>query len=125
MWHRGVTNHSDKTRPMIGLTYHSGLGKHWKGLLVPDISDEDKQRLEADPTLRIMDDGSLGDGRLVFDESTRPAFESTPNLHGIDRNARFVAEPYTVNHFVDAHGLGGARVVKSGEITPYPNDDTA
>ncbi|MGK0470979.1 MAG: hypothetical protein ACJAR0_001451, partial [Candidatus Azotimanducaceae bacterium] len=36
--------------------------------------------------------------------------------------ARFVAAPERVNHFLDAHLLGGARVVKSANITPYPNE---
>jgi hypothetical protein len=120
MWHRGVANQSDTARPMIGLTYHSGLAKHWKGLLVPNLSDEDKQRIEDDSSLRVMDSGELGDARLVFDESTRPAFEAAGNLHGFDRNVRFVEEPLTVNHFLDAHLLGGARVVNQGQITPYP-----
>ena len=120
MWHRGVSNPMDVPRPMIALTYHSGLAKHWRGLLVPDMSDADKARCEADSTLRVMDDGELGDGRLAFAESTREAFEATPNLHGVSRNARFIAAPYTVNHFVDAHLLGGARVAKDGPISPYP-----
>ena len=121
MWHRGVPNHGDKPRPMIGLTYHSGLAKHWKGLLAPDISAEALKRCEEDPTLRVMDNGELGDGRLVFDESTREAFEATENRHGVHRNVRFVGAPQTVNHFVDAHMLGGARIVNVGEITPYPD----
>ena len=121
MWHRGMPNQMDKARPMIGLTYHSGLAKHWKGLLAPNMSEEDRQRCEADPSLRMMDNGELGDGRLVFDESTRDAFEATENMHGVFRNVRFVGDPYTVNHFVDAHNLGGARIVKGGEITPYPD----
>lgn len=123
MWHRGVANQSDTTRPMIGLTYHSGLAKHWKGLLVPNMSEADKQRCAEDPSLRVMDSGELGDGRLVFDESCRAAFEVTANQHGIHRNARFVHDPFTVNHFLDAHSLGGARVVKQGQITPYPDSD--
>lgn len=121
MWHRGVPNHGDMARPMIALTYHSGLAKHWRGLLAPDMSDEDRQRCAADPSLRVMDDGTLGDGRLVFDASARSAFESVANMHGIVRNARFVEAPLTVNHFVDAHELGGARVVKEGQVTPYPD----
>ena len=35
-----------------------------------------------------MDDGSLGDGRLVFDDSARTAFETAVNQHGVDRNVR-------------------------------------
>lgn len=123
MWHRGVANSSDRIRPMIGLTYHSGIAKHWKGLLVSDMSAADRQRIEADPSLRMMDDGELGDGRLVFDESAKEAFDSAENLHGIYRNARFIQAPHTVNHFVDAHGPGGARIVNVGEITPYPEGD--
>lgn len=124
MWHRGVPNRTDVTRPMIGLTYHSGLAKHWKGLLVPNMSEEQQQRCEADPSLRVLDSGELGDGRLVFDESTRSAFETPENKHGVYRNARFVQAPYTVNHFVDAHSMGGARVVEVGKITPYPEEDS-
>lgn len=122
MWHRGVSNQSKTIRPMIGLTYHSPLAKHWKGLLVPELSEEDKRRRAENPGLRMMDDGSLGDARLAFDASARDAFESTENKHGVYRNVRFVEAPYTVNHFVDAHLLGGARVVKEGEITPYPEE---
>ncbi|MBV7335052.1 phytanoyl-CoA dioxygenase family protein [Chloroflexi bacterium TSY] len=90
MWHRGVPNHGDMTRPMIALTYHSGLAKHWRGLLVPDMSQEDRQHCEEDPSLRVMDDGTLGDGRLVFDESARAAFESVDKIHGVYRNVRGV-----------------------------------
>ena len=121
MWHRGVANPSDAVRPMIGLTYHSGLARHWKGLLTPGLSAADQRRCQEDPTLRVMDDGTLGDGRLVFDASTRDAFESSANLHGVDRNVRFVEEPLTVNHFLDAHLLGGARIAEKGQITPYPD----
>ena len=124
MWHRGVPNHGDKARPMIALTYHAGLANHWRGLLAPNLSEEERQRCATDPSLRVMDDGTLGDGRLVFDESARSAFESTANLHGVYRNARFLAAPFTANHFLDAHELGGARVVKAGQITPYPNAET-
>ncbi len=119
MWHRGVPNHGETARPMIALTYHSGLAKHWRGLLVPQMSEEEQQRCAADPSLRLMDDGTLGDGRLVFDESARSAFASTANLHGIVRNARFLAAPFAANHFLDAHELGGARVVKAGQVMPY------
>ena len=121
MWHRGVANPSETTRPMIGLTYHSGLAKHWKGLLVPNMTDDDLRRCEENPALRVMDDGELGDGRLVFAESSRSAFESTENKHGVHRNVRFAE---TVNHFVDAHGLGGARVATDGQITPYPDSES-
>ncbi|MEZ4710167.1 MAG: hypothetical protein R3A44_23385 [Caldilineaceae bacterium] len=124
MWHRGVSNQGNKTRPMIALTYHSALAKHWRGLLTPNLPEADRQRCAADPSLRVMDDGTLGDGRLVFDESARAAFESADNLHGVVRNARFVQAPFTVNHFVDAHELGGARIVKMGQITPYTEEET-
>lgn len=123
MWHRGVSNHGDRARPMIALTYHSGLAKHWRGLLAPEMSEEDLQRCEEDPSLRVMDDGTLGDGRLVFDENARAAFESADNIHGISRNARFLEPPLRANHFLDSHDLGGARVVSEGQVTPYPDSD--
>ncbi|MEM7031715.1 MAG: phytanoyl-CoA dioxygenase family protein [Chloroflexota bacterium] len=121
MWHRGVPNAADVTRPMIALTYHSGLAKHWRGLLAPDMSDQDRQRCEADPSLKALDDGTLGDGRLVFDESAQDAFESTESVHGIYRNARFLEAPFRANHFLDSHDPGGARIVKEGQVTPYPD----
>ena len=121
MWHRGVANQSDRVRPMIGLTYHSGLAKHWKGLLTPDMTEDQALRCAADPTLRMMNDGTLGDGRLVFDSSVQDVFDSAENPHNIDRNVRFADAAQTVNHFVDAHLLGGARVVPKGQITPYPD----
>jgi hypothetical protein len=121
MWHRGVPNPSASPRPMLALTYHSGLSQHQTGLLVDDMSPADKQRCDEDPALKLLQSGEIGDGRLVFDESARRAFESDPSAHGIYRNARFVTAPETVNHFLDAHLLGGARVVQAGEITPYPN----
>lgn len=121
MWHRGVPNTGDTARPMIALTYHSGLAKQWRGLLVQDMTDEDQRRCEADPSLRVMDDGTLGDGRLVFDESAQVAFESVENLHGVVRNARFLEAPFRANHFLDSHELGGARVVEQGPVTPYPD----
>lgn len=123
MWHRGMANQSDQVRPMMALTYHSGLAKHWKGLLVDNMSEEEKLRCKNDPSLRVLDDGTLGDGRLVFDESARSAFESVDNIHGIGRNSRFVNSPLTVNHFVDQHQMGGGRIVGQGEITPYPDSD--
>jgi hypothetical protein len=123
MWHRGVPNHSDVARPMLALTYHSRLAKHWRGLLVPNMTGEDLRRCEENPSLRVLDSGELGDGRLVFDESARSAFELAVNNHGVDRNVRFLKEPYSVNHFVDAHVIGGARVDKGGQQTPYPDND--
>lgn len=122
MWHRGVPNTADVARPMIALTYHAGLAKHWRGLLVSNMSDEDRQRCQENPSLRVMDDGKLGDGRLVFDESARSAFEAADSLHGIYRNARFLEAPFTANHFLDSHSLGGARIVRKGQITPYPDE---
>lgn len=124
MWHRGMPNQTERPRPMIALTYHSGMAKHWRGLLAPNMSDEERQRCEADPSLRVLDSGELGDGRLVFDASARGAFESTPNLHGIYRNARFLEAPFTANHFLDSHNLGGARIVKQGQVTPYPESES-
>jgi len=109
MWHRGMPNPSDKVRPMIALTYHAGMCRHWRGLLVPDMAPEDLHRCQEDPTLRVMDDGSLGDGRLVFEESARSVFEDHPSQHGIVRYVRFVAE---VDHKLDAHLMGGARVLQ-------------
>jgi len=122
MWHRGVPNPSASPRPMLALTYHSRLSQHQSGLLVDELSPADKQRCDKDPTLKLLQSGEIGDGRLVFDESAREAFESVPSAHGIYRNARFVVAPARVNHFLDAHLLGGARVVQSGELTPYPNE---
>lgn len=122
MWHRGVPNLSASPRPMLALTYHSGLSKHQSGLLVDDMSPEDRRRCHEDPALKLLQSGEIGDGRLVFDESARTTFESVPNSHGIYRNARFVAAPESVNHFLDAHLLGGARVIQSTEITPYPSE---
>lgn len=117
MWHRGVPNPADKPRAMIAVTYHSALGKHWRGRLVKRMSEDDLRASESDPTLRVMDDRSLGDGRLVFQADTRSAFEDTPNPHGIDRNVRFVDAPLRVNHFLDSQGLGGARVVSTDVLS--------
>ncbi|MFP6808069.1 MAG: phytanoyl-CoA dioxygenase family protein [Pseudomonadales bacterium] len=111
LWHRGVPNPSGRPRAMIAVTYHSALGRHWRGRLVKGMDPADIQKCEEDSTLRVLDNGELGDGRLVFQEDTREAFESSKNLHSINRNVRFVEEPFKVNHFLDAHLLGGARVV--------------
>jgi hypothetical protein len=54
---------------------------------------------------------------LIFQSDVRAIFDNTPNPHEINRNVRFVDLPARVNHFVDAHLLGGARIVH-GEITP-------
>ncbi|MEM7362744.1 MAG: phytanoyl-CoA dioxygenase family protein [Pseudomonadota bacterium] len=106
MWHRGVPNRDASPRPMVAITYHSPLAKHWRGLLV-EMSDEEQRRCETDPTLRKLDDGQLGDGRLVFHENTRRMFDAD-NLHGIHRNVRFVED--AVDHIHGAHEVGGARV---------------
>lgn len=121
MWHRGISNPSDTPRPMVGLTYHSPLAKHQRGTLV-DLSAEDKKRCTENPSLKLLDDGSLGDGRLYFQDSAQEAIESTPNLHGVYRNIRYFSEPQVVNHFLDAHLLGGARVSENPNVSPYPED---
>lgn len=107
MWHRGVPNHSDKPRAMMALTYHSALGKSWRGTLPQDANPDYLEQIKANPSLKLLDDGEIGDGRLVFHESARTAFEKE-SLHGISRNVRFVEDE--VNHLVDAHLRGGARV---------------
>ncbi len=109
MWHRGMPNTSGQLRPMIAMTFHAALGNHWRGIRVRDLSPEDIARCEADPSLRVMDDGTLGDGRLVFEESAREVFEQHPSKHGIGRNVRFV---HKLDHTVDAHLVGGARVLE-------------
>lgn len=117
MWHRGVPNPSSKPRPMIAATYHSALCKHWRGIYVPNIDATTMAALERDATLRIMDNGTLGDGRLVFDLDASEAFAAGHSRHGVNRNIRFVAPPERVNHFLDAHELGGARI---GNSQPSP-----
>ena len=117
MWHRGVPNPADRPRAMVAVTYHSRLGKHWRGRLVRRMSDEDRLACKNDPALRVMDDRTLGDGRLVFQGDTRAVFEGAPNPHGIDRNVRFVDAPLRVNHFLDSQGLGGARVVTTAALS--------
>ena len=117
MWHRGVPNLADKARPMIALTYHAEKSKHWRGLYIQDIAAVTRNRLALDPALRILDNGELGDGRLVFQSDVRPIFENAPSPHGINRNVRFVELPERVNHFLDAHIIGGARVIR-GDISP-------
>jgi hypothetical protein len=109
MWHRGMPNTSNQIRPMIALTFHAALGNHWRGVLVRDLAPEAVARREQDPSLRVMDDGELGDGRLVFEESAREVFDQHPSQHGIGRNVRFVGK---VDHTVDAHLVGGARVLE-------------
>ena len=116
MWHRGVPNPSDKPRAMIAVTYHAGDCKHFRGRLVDDMSEADLLACENDPSLRVMDDGSLGDGRLFFQDDTRAVFEADASTHGMYRNVRFVDAPQKVNHLVDGHALGGARVVDTEEL---------
>ncbi len=109
MWHRGMPNTSDQIRPMIAMTFHAALGNHWRGVLVRDLPAEALARCEQDDALRVMDDGKLGDGRLVFEESAREVFDQHPSQHGIGRNVRFVRR---LDHTVDAHLVGGARVIE-------------
>ena len=117
MWHRGVPNPSDRPRAMIAVTYHCAEARHWRGRLVKAMSDEDAARCAADPALRVLDDGSLGDGRLLFQGDTRAVFESAPNPFGVDRNVRFVDAPERVNHFLDSHARGGARIVRDAVLS--------
>ncbi len=109
MWHRGMPNKSDRIRPMIAMTFHAALGNHWRGTLVRDLSPEDVARCKEDSSLRVMDDGKLGDGRLVFEDSAREVFDRHPSMHDIGRNVRFVRK---LDHTVDAHLVGGARVLE-------------
>lgn len=118
MWHRGVPNTSVRVRAMIAATYHAARCKNWQGRYIQDIEPMVANQLAEDPALRILEDGSLGDGRLVFDYDTHEVFEGARSLHGVIRNARFVAPPQRVNHFVDAHALGGARVIRDAEPAP-------
>ena len=118
MWHRGVTNPSGKPRAMIAATYHAAICKHWRGIYVPNIAPATCEVLEQNPDLRIMDNGELGDGRLVFDVDTRELFERESSRHGINRNVRFVMPPKRVNHFLDAHEVGGARIIEHVEPAP-------
>ena len=103
---------------MIALTYHAALARHWRGYVVHDMDVADVNRCAQDASLRMLDTGELGDGRLVFHESTRQAFEAVESKHGINRNVRFVGDPLMVNHFLDAHEIGGARVVEGPSISP-------
>ena len=117
MWHRGVPNTANRARAMIAATYHAENSKHWRGVYIQDLDPDLAARCAADQTLRLMDDGTLGDGRLVFQSDVREVFEGARNLHGIDRNVRFIDDPERVNHFFGAHLPGGARVV-TGEVSP-------
>jgi ectoine hydroxylase-related dioxygenase (phytanoyl-CoA dioxygenase family) len=118
MWHRGVANPSAKARAMIAATYHAARCKHWRGIYERNIDHTQMDAITRSPHMRIMDSGELGDGRLVFEADVREIFEQAASLHGIDRNVRFVERPDRVNHFVDAHMTGGARVVRNVEPAP-------
>ena len=120
MWHRGVPNPSDEVRPMIAITYHAGRCLSWRGRLLHDISQEQLERCTQDPSLKVLDDGTIDDGRLVFDADVRAVFDGAPNLHGVNRNVRFIEAPLKVNHFIDAHLIGGARVIE-GEVQAVPS----
>lgn len=116
MWHRGVPNCDDTARAMIAITYHAARGIHWRGRLMDEVSPENAARLKDDSALRLLDNGELADGRLVFQGDTKEVFES-PNLHKINRNVRFAEAPLRVNHFLDSQGRGGARVVRSSVLS--------
>ncbi len=118
MWHRGVANTSSKPRAMIAATYHSALCKHWRGIYVPNIDPSTREALENDASLRIMDNGELGDGRLVFELDSAQVLDAAYSPHGVNRNVRFVAPPERVNHFLDAHELGGARITGNSQPAP-------
>lgn len=108
MWHRGMPNTSGQIRPMIAMTFHWAQANHWRGTSVQELAAEQVSQLAADSSLRIMDDGTVGDGRLVFEESAREVFDRSTSNHSIRRNVRFVR---SLDHTVDAHLLGGARVL--------------
>lgn len=111
MWHRGVPNQSDTARPMIAVTYHAAKCHHWRGTLIRDLPAPKLAALLENPALKIMDDGELGDGRLVFEASAETEIASSPNPYHIQRHLRFVDESEGVDHFMDAHLPGGARVI--------------
>jgi ectoine hydroxylase-related dioxygenase (phytanoyl-CoA dioxygenase family) len=113
MWHRGVSNPSDIPRPMIAVTYHAARCKHWRGLLIRGLPAVQLAALAENPALRVMEDGELGEGRLVFDASAEAEFSGLPNPFGIQRHLRFVDSESQVDHFRDAHLPGGARVVST------------
>ena len=117
MWHRGVPNPSDQVRPMIALTYHSARCLSWRGRMLRRLPEADKQACTEDQALKVLDDGTLADGRLVFDDDVSSVF-AIPSPHGINRNVRFVSSPERVNHFLDAHERGGARVVTASQLSP-------
>ncbi len=107
MWHRGVPNLSQRPRAMLGLTYHAARANHWRGRVAHEVSAENRKLLDSDPNLKLLDEGGVGDGRLVFHSSARAAF-AAESPHGINRNVRFTEAE--VNHLLDAHTRGGARV---------------
>ena len=72
------------------------------------VSTEDQAQLDKDPALKLLDEGSVGDGRLVFHSSARAAFEKN-SAHGVNRNVRFVDQD--VDHLIDAHSRGGAHIM--------------
>lgn len=109
MWHRGMPNPSGEVRPMIAMTFHAALANHWRGVPVRDLASEQLAQCQQDSNLKVMDDGSIGDGRLVFEASAREILEVHPSQYGIARNARFVEK---LDHKVDAHLVGGARVLE-------------
>lgn len=117
MWHRGVPNPSNDVRPMIALTYHGGRCLHWRGRLAKNLSPDEMRQCQENPALKLLDEGGLGDGRLVFDASARDAFAG-PSRHAINRNVRFIEPPARVNHFIDAHTRGGAKVSAEGVVSP-------
>ena len=125
LWFTIVHRGSD----LIGtLIERRGIQRHWGYLLAtrhPEAVDIDElaAALETEDDVRLLAPISdlldeLGDGRLLFEDSARDALEGTESLYGVDRNARFVATPHRVNHFVDAHLIGGARVVSDGVVAP-------
>ena len=118
MWHRGVPNESPETRPMIALTYHAAGCLHWRGRLVKTNSKAVMRRFVEDPALRFMDDGTLADGRLLFEDNTRAIFTKSANPYKVNRNVRFADPGVRVNHFLDAHLVGGARLASDGIVEP-------
>jgi hypothetical protein len=94
---------------MIALTYHAKMANHWRGIWVKETWASFAAEDSRDTTLKVMDDGSLGDGRLVFESSAQKAFEANTSRFSVNRNARFVDQ---IDHTLDAHLVGGARVIR-------------
>jgi len=107
MWHCGVPNMSSTPRPMIALTYHAERARTWRGRYIHNMDSTLVNQCKQNPSLKLMDDGQLGDGRLVFHSTAKPAFNNE-SPHDVYRNVRFTDDH--VNHLVGAHELGGARV---------------